>query len=80
MSEMEDNLDNNIESHWRKYSLDDFVQALESKGGEASTPEIRTEVGCSPETSRRRMKELADKGVVEQRKIGSTWVWQLTDR
>ncbi|WP_273837792.1 Lrp/AsnC family transcriptional regulator [Halococcus sp. PRR34] len=77
MNNIEGYMDDNTETHWRKYPLDDFVQALESENGEMTTPEIRAEVGCSPETARRRMKELDDKGVVEGRKIGSTLVWKL---
>ncbi|EMA48687.1 putative transcriptional regulator [Halococcus thailandensis JCM 13552] len=63
--------------NWRKYPLDDFVQAVESSGGEATTPEVTAEVGCSPETARRRMKELEDNGVVERREIGPTLVWLM---
>jgi uncharacterized membrane protein len=79
MSNIEGNMDDNSVGHWRKYPLDDFVQAVESEGGEATTPEIRTEVGCSPETARRRMKELENNGIVERREIGPTLVWQLVE-
>jgi predicted ArsR family transcriptional regulator len=77
MNALEDHMNDNSEGHWRKYPLDDFIQAVESEDGEATTPEITTEVGCSPETARRRMKELEDNGVVERRKIGQTLFWQL---
>ena len=77
MNNIEGHMDDYTETHWRKYPLDDFVQAMMSENDVMTTPEIRAEVGCSPETARRRMKELEDKGVAEGRKIGSTLVWEL---
>ena len=77
MDKIEHSMDENAEGPWRKYPLDDFVQAVKSRGGEAATPQIRDEVGCSPKTARRRMNELEDKGEVESHKIGSTLFWRL---
>ncbi|WP_241431151.1 ArsR family transcriptional regulator [Halococcus thailandensis] len=76
MSETE-TMDDHRKDPRRKYSLTDFIQAVKVEGGEATTPEIRDEVGCGHETARRRMKELEDDGIAEGRKIGSTLVWTL---
>jgi uncharacterized membrane protein len=61
----------------REYSLNEFLEALENHGGDATTPEITSEVGCSGETTRRRMKELEEEGKVTSRKIGNSPLWQL---
>jgi len=61
----------------REYSLDEFLDALKNRNGEATTPEITSEVGCSDETTRRRMKELEEAGIVTSRKIVNAPLWQL---
>jgi predicted ArsR family transcriptional regulator len=66
-------------SHWQKYSLKHFTQVLEDQGGEATTSEITDEIGCSDMTTRRKMHELEDDGVVESRKIGTVFVWRFAD-
>lgn len=76
MSEIE-TMDNHRKDPRRKYPLNDFIQAVKSEGGEATTPEIRDEVGCGHETARRRMNELEDDGLVKSSKIGPTLVWTL---
>lgn len=67
------------DGHWQKYPRDLFIQILDNRGGEATTTEITDEAGCSDETTRRKMSELEDNGVVESREIGTVFVWRFVD-
>jgi uncharacterized membrane protein len=67
--------DNN--GYRKTYPRDLFLQTLSDEGGEATTAEITSEVGCSGETTRIRMRELEDDDLVESSKIGPTLVWTL---
>ena len=73
---MEYMTDENDEYGW-KYSKNLFLQVLEDKDGEATTSEITAEVGCSDMTTRRKMHDLEDNGLVESHKIGPALLWRL---
>lgn len=63
----------------RRYDFDDFLEALEEMDGMATTPEISDIVGCSNDTTRRRMEELEqdEDTAVSYRKAGKTVLWML---
>jgi predicted ArsR family transcriptional regulator len=65
--------------HWQKYPRELFIQVVDDKGGEATTSEITAEVGCSDMTTRRKMHDLEEEGVVESREIGTVLVWRFVD-
>ena len=65
------------DGHWQRYPRDLFIQALKDEGDEATTAEIADNVGCSLETSRRKMHELEDDVLVESHKVGPVLVWRL---
>ena len=65
------------DGHWQEYPPNLFIQALKDEEGEATTAEITDNVGCSLETSRRKMHELEDDELVKSRKIGPVLVWRL---
>lgn len=69
--------DDDEDGYRQKYPQNLFIQALKDEEGEATTAEITDNVGCSLETSRRKMHELEDDELVESRKIGPVLVWTL---
>lgn len=77
MGRTSDAMPNENDGYQSPYPRDLFIQALNDKGGEATTADITAEVGCSRETTRIRMHKLEDANVVESHKIGSTLVWTL---
>jgi DeoR/GlpR family transcriptional regulator of sugar metabolism len=79
MARPEADMTDENDGHWQKYPRDLFIQILKNKDGEATTTEITDEAGCSNETTRRKMSELEDRGVVEKREIGTVFVWRFAD-
>lgn len=63
----------------RRYSLEDFLDALAEMDGMATTPEISDIVGCSNDTTRRRMEELLEheEHSVRHRAVGQYSLWIL---
>ena len=60
------------------YPLDVFIEALDSRGGSASTQEIADMVGCAYRTAYARLRELEDEDRVSSRKIGNALLWRIT--
>jgi predicted ArsR family transcriptional regulator len=64
----------------RRYTRDLFIKALKELDGMGSVAEISDEVGCSNETTRRRMKQLKEEGRVTSRKVGRSSLWMLDEK
>ena len=56
-----------------------FLDALRDEDGMASTPEIADRVGCSGRLALNRLRDLADDGEVNQRKVGNANLWLLAE-
>ena len=78
MNKIEDPMDDE-DGHRQKYPRNLFVQALNEKESEATTAEVTDIVGCSLETTRRKMHQLEDDGIVKSRQVGPVLVWLLVE-
>jgi predicted ArsR family transcriptional regulator len=79
MAKIEVDMANENGGHWQKYPRNLFIQILTDEGGEATTTEITDEAGCSDQTTRIKMHELEDDGIVESREIGTVLVWRFVE-
>ena len=61
----------------QSYTPEMMVEAIEDKGGAASTSEVAESVGCSRRLALLRLRELEDDGRVAAREIGNTFLWSL---
>lgn len=61
------------------YPPGDFVDAIESENGEATTRSVADRVGCSYETAYKKLRSLADTGAVDYRQVGNAYLWEVTD-
>lgn len=63
----------------RRYSHEDFIDALEEMDGMATTTELSDIVGCSNNTTRKNMDELTggDDSPVSERDVGRYSLWML---
>jgi len=61
------------------YPREAFIDALRESGGEATTQEVRDQIGCAYQTAYARLKELDEEGRVSSRLIGSTKVWATSE-
>ena len=57
------------------YSDDDFLEAIQQRGGMAGTSEIAEEVGCTHRTAYTRLNLLDEEGKINRRKVGNSLVW-----
>lgn len=62
-----------------RYPLEEFISALESSDGSASTQEIADNVGCAYRTAFAKLSELEDHGEITSRKVGNAQLWQIKD-
>lgn len=67
--------DNRSGRYTTEFEPEVFIEAVQ-KLGLASTHDIADEVGCSYDLAYRRLKELADEGRIDGRKIGNTYHWK----
>lgn len=67
--------DNRSGRYTTEFEAEAFIEALQTTGL-ASTRDIADEVGCSYDLAYKRLKELADDGVIEGNKIGNTYHWK----
>lgn len=58
------------------FSLDEFLDALESLPEPAGTKEVAEEVGCVQRTAYDKLRELEDQGKVTSRTIGTARMWK----
>lgn len=70
--------DNRSGRYTTEFEPEAFVEAVQELGL-ASTRDIADEVGCSYDLAYRRLKELADEGLVEGNKVGNTYHWKPVD-
>lgn len=61
------------------YTPEDFINALREIDHEATTQEVKEEVGCAYRTTHERLSELEDSNEVQSRKLGSMLLWSLPD-
>ena len=71
--------DENSGQYVKSYSLDVFVDALDSTDGMASTGEVADVVGCSDRLALNRLHELVDEGRVRRRTVGNSTLWIVDD-
>jgi len=67
--------DNRSGRYTTEFESETFIEAVDELGL-ASTRDIADEVGCSYDLAYRRLKELADEGLVEGNKVGNTYHWK----
>lgn len=60
-----------------RYTLGDFLSALESLDGSAGTQEVADEVGCAYRTAHAKLTELESDGELTSRKVGNAKLWEL---
>ena len=58
-----------------EFSDEDFIDAIDALG-EAGTADVTDALGCSRETARARLHQLADDGQIERRKLAGAWIWK----
>lgn len=61
-----------------EYDREAFLVAVEELDN-AATREVADRVGCSYDLAYRRLKELSDEGVIEEQKVGNSFLWKTTD-
>lgn len=61
-----------------EYEAADFLAAIQALGGQASTTEIATEVGCDRRTAYQWLSDLREQGRVSAREVGSAFLWTVT--
>ena len=61
------------------YADRDFIEAIRSVDGAATTTKIIDHLGCSQRLALDRLHGLADDGTVSVEKIGNTYVWSVAD-
>jgi DNA-binding MarR family transcriptional regulator len=62
-----------------KYPRRRFIEALRKYDGRASSGEIASVVGCTPQLVSIRMREFEEKGWVTRREVGRANLWILTE-
>lgn len=75
---MSDN-DRNDRGHFRPDHGDQEYVAAVAAHEPAGTAEIAAAVGVSRQNADRRLRSLADEGIVASKKIGGSLVWTLAD-
>lgn len=55
----------------------DAVRSMDSPG--VTTTDVRIILGCSPDTARRRLEALFERGHVDRRKTGQQTLWWVTE-
>lgn len=73
MTERDD--DNRFTPQFADWEFVDAVEAIE----QPTTREIAERVGCQKETARQRLKELAERGEVIERRVGYQAVWRVDE-
>ena len=58
-----------------EYPPDDFVAAIEAGGGATGTKDVADAVGCSYELAYRKLRQMADDGTIDRRKVGNVNLW-----
>jgi len=61
------------------YSDEEFVDAVRDSDGAATTTEVSEVLGCSNRTALLRLRELAEAGELERRKVGTVNLWSVAD-
>jgi DNA-binding IclR family transcriptional regulator len=61
------------------FESSDFLDAIQALGGQASTTEIATEVGCDRRTAYQWLSDLREQGQVSAREVGSAFLWSVDD-
>lgn len=57
------------------YPREAFLEAVGSPGDMTGTQDVADEVGCSYESAYKKLRALADEGVIESRKVANARVW-----
>lgn len=70
--------DNRSGRYTTEFEPEVFVEAVEELGL-SSTRDVADAVGCSYDLAYRRLKELADEGLVKGDKVGNTYHWKPAD-
>jgi predicted ArsR family transcriptional regulator len=60
------------------YTDEDFLKTV-STLGEPGTGDIATELGCSRDHARRRLRALENEGTVESRSVGTVMLWRCVN-
>ena len=58
-----------------EYPPDDFVAAIEADGGATGTKDVADAVGCSYELAYKKLRQMADDGTIDRRKVGNVNLW-----
>ena len=63
----------------KAYSDEEFVDAVRDSDGAATTTEVSEVLECSNRTALLRLRELAEVGELERRKVGTVNLWSVAD-
>ena len=61
----------------REFPNEAFLAAVRELPSPALTAMVASEVGCSEELARKRLRELKEQGRIEQETIGQAFVWKI---
>lgn len=61
------------------YATERFLDAITNHDGLAGTSDIADAVGCSYETAYKKLRKLADEGVVNGEKVANARVWTIAN-
>jgi GTP-sensing pleiotropic transcriptional regulator CodY len=62
-----------------EYPPELFVDALSELDSAGGTQEIADEVGCKYDVAYKKLRALAEEGVITSRKVGNANLWMLVD-
>lgn len=63
-----------------RFSDDEFIDVVDRLGGNfLTTAKVASEVGCSHDTARRRLHNLADAGRIKRRQPNQEYFWCMSD-
>ena len=62
-----------------EYPRQDFLNAIKNSEQLLGTGEIADIVGCSHDTSYKRLQKLEDEGIVISQKVGNTLLWLIDE-
>ena len=63
----------------KKFTDDDFLDAIRAHEGAAGTADVADEVGCPHSTAYHRLDRLREKERVDSRQIGNAVLWEVAD-
>lgn len=71
--------DNDSGQYTETYDTEEFLAAIDDSEGMTGTQDVADAVGCEYETAYKRLRKLADEGVVDSQKVANARVWLIDD-